>query len=390
MLSAVAARKAALAAHQGLTTPPVGPEILSSSATPSRLSTTPPQHASKRKPSTQGPNQPGKAKKKKTKHKEARYFAVEDSFVQQDDVIVINNDDSEESVPEIDSDDPLLPPSKAIMVERSARSKTKPPWSPVLPLQDSSDEEVGDSEDEPYTPKINSPPRATIEEERGLLSTFEPRWNSNVFSFSSAEIRFLESSSLFGDSTSVIVMTPGDSLSLLGTYALTVIHGSIYLAGVTLTPSETTHHVFSPRCSPVPALHCLQCNKKPRDPTLLPDRLHPFLKADCAILAFRDLRTGVDGLGRVCRTFEDVFEPSRWHRNEVVPDLGLTGVRMVHFSVVSLRAGYSHCYDSSYMNIETSSRLSFHRHGKRRCPPSALQYRQIRKGTIMSKLPYVW
>jgi polynucleotide 5'-hydroxyl-kinase GRC3/NOL9 len=200
---------------------------------------------------------------------------------------------------------------------------------------------MDDGEDEPYTadtPMIISPPRPTVGEERALLSTFNPNWNNNVFAFSSAEVGFLESSPLIGDSATVIIMKPGDALSLLGTYALTIICGSVYLAGVTLSPSRTTHHVFAPRCSPVPALQCLQSNGKTRDPKSFPERLHPFLKTDCAIVALRELCTGVDGLGRVCRTFDGVFEPSRWHRNDIVPDLGVPGVRMVHFSIVYMCA----------------------------------------------------
>jgi polynucleotide 5'-hydroxyl-kinase GRC3/NOL9 len=349
MLSAVAARKAALAAHQDLAKPLVRPGVVSPPPTPSPVSTPPPQLVSKRKPTAQAPNPSRKAKKKKIKHEKPRYFAAEDSFVKQDDIIAIdedNSDDSEDEGDVIELDDPLPDTSsKSTIFEKPASSKGKRTWSPSRPLQDSSDEETDDGEDEANisdTPIAIRPPRAVVVEERPLLSTFELNWNNNAFVLSSAETELLESSTLVGNSTIAIVMTPGETLCLLGTYALIVLHGSVYLAGVTLTPSRTTHHVFASRCSAVPALRCLQTNGKTRDPvtTSLPERLHPFLQADCAIVVLRELRTGVDGLGRVCRTFDGVFEPSRWHRNDIVPDLGLTGIRMVKSSIVPMRTTF--------------------------------------------------
>jgi polynucleotide 5'-hydroxyl-kinase GRC3/NOL9 len=276
-----------------------------------------------------------KPKKKKVKHDKARYFAAEDSFVRQDDVIVVgedNTDDSDSGDEIIDHDGSLLAASsKSIVFQKPATLKSKRAWSPSHPLQDSSDEEMDGDDDKQDTPTKISPSRANVEEERPLLSTFEPNWNNNIFGLSSTEIGLLESSTLFGDSAIAIIMTPGETLSLLGTYALTVMYGSVHLAGVTLPPSRTTHHVFASRCSPVPALQRFQPNGKTGDPmpTSLPGRFHPFLKTDCAVVALRKLCTGVEGLGRVCRTFDGVFEPSRWYRNDSAPDLSFTGIRMV-------------------------------------------------------------
>jgi polynucleotide 5'-hydroxyl-kinase GRC3/NOL9 len=338
MLSAVAARKAALAAHQDLTKPLPSPKVVSPPPTPTPAS--PKKTVSKRKPPAQVPNTSSrKAKKTKTKHEKARYFAADDAFVQQDDVIVVDEDSSESEADEImDQDDSLFAgSSKPVVFQRPTTSKDKRAWSPSHLLQDSSDESMDDGEDEPFVQNIpitTSLPRAIVEEERPLLSSFEPNWNNNIFALSPAEISSLESSNLVGDSAIVIILTPGETLSLLGAYALTVMYGSVYLAGVTLHSSQTIHHVFAPRCSPVPALQCFQSNGKTRDPkpVSLPGRVHPFLNADCAVVVLRKLCTGVEGLGRVCRTFEGVFEPSRWHRNDSAPDLGLTGVRMVQFN----------------------------------------------------------
>lgn len=332
MLSAVAARKAAEAARQDLRTL-VDPEIVAPPPMPPSASTPPLKTISKRKPSAQVQNPSRKAKKKKTGHEKARYFAPEDSFVKQDDVIAIDEDSYQPS--DIEDDEMELggPPSLDSIIPSTKGTQAS---SPSHSLQDSSDEEMDHGEDEPCihdTPTTTGPPKAAVEERpmSAMLSTFEPRWNSNIFVLSSAETEFLEPSTFVTDLAVALVMMPDDTLSLLGTYALTVIHGSISLAGVTLLPSQRTHSIFAPRCSPIPALRCLQSNAKTLSsiPTTLAERLHLSLKQDCSIVVLRALSTGVDGLGRVCRVFDGVFEPSRWHRNANVPDLGLTGVHMV-------------------------------------------------------------
>jgi polynucleotide 5'-hydroxyl-kinase GRC3/NOL9 len=337
MLSAVAARKAALAARQDTTDSLVRPEIVSPPPTPSPVSTPPSKPVSKRKPSAQVSNTSRKAKKKKIRHEKTRYFAPVDSFVQQDDVIVIDENNPEESDSEEDEIEEGGPPpastSKSVIFKKPSLSKGNRGWSPSNPLQDSSDEEVDDGEEEPFIPDTPVPmkaPRPTFEE-RTPLSTFKPKWNSNIFALSSEEMGFLESSSPIADSAIGIILPLGETLTLLGTYALNVIHGSVSLGGVTLFPSRHTHHVFAPRCSPVLVLQCVQSNGIKSNPiaTSITDRLRPFSMADCAIVVLREFSTGVEGLGRVCRTFDGVFEPSRWHRGDTVPDLGLTGIRMV-------------------------------------------------------------
>src|ERR1700692_115755 len=110
MLSAVAARKAALAARQDTTDSLVRPEIVSPPPTPSPVSTPPSKPVSKRKPSAQVSNTSRKAKKKKIRHEKTRYFAPVDSFVQQDDVIVIDGNNSEESDSEEDEIEEGSPP----------------------------------------------------------------------------------------------------------------------------------------------------------------------------------------------------------------------------------------------------------------------------------------
>jgi polynucleotide 5'-hydroxyl-kinase GRC3/NOL9 len=358
MISAVAARKKALAAQQDLTNPLQGFEIVSPPHTPSPVSTPSPRPTSKRKSTAQGPNTIRKTKKKKIKHEKARYFAPEDSFVQQDDMIVIDEDSSEDSdsgIDEIERGSPaVVAPPKITTIKQTSSSKGKRAWSPSRPLRDSSDEEMDDVEDEPYVQGIQVPVQHV--EEHPLLSTFEPNWNNNIFALSPEEAGLLESSSPVGDTAVVIFLNLGETISLLGTYAMNVMHGYVRFAGVILPPSKTTHNVFAPRCSPVPALQCVQSNEKGSDstPTFIPARLRPSLKAECAVVTLRELRTGVEGLGRVCRIFDGVFEASRWHRNDPSPDLGLTGVRMVEI--------LNNIFCAPFVNFVTTARTSTKRH----------------------------
>lgn len=188
--------------------------------------------------------------------------------------------------------------------------------------------------DTSFTPDTLVPTRTfrnAVDEPLSLLSTFEPKWDQNAFTLSSAEIQFLESSGVTDESNAMLVLTLGETLSLLGTYALTLVHGSITIAGVMLNPSLKSHHIFAPRSSPVPVIQALQYigQQATAIHSSFPEVMHPFLKNDCAILVLQELRTGIQGLGRVCRIFDGVFQPSRWHRNDSALDLGITGAYMV-------------------------------------------------------------
>lgn len=328
MLSAFAARKAA---RQDLTKALVLSEIVSRPVTPSSVSPSPLKPVSKRKPGFQALHPTKKSKRKKVKHEQPRYFAEEDSFIQQDDVIIIDRDDLDDG--DEDEDSSELPS----FFENSTTLQGKRAWSPSRPLRDSSDEEVDVNAGDLRVLESSAParPSRTIAAEDSLLSTFKPSWDNNIFTLSSTEIELLGLSTRHENPAIVLVMTPGETLCLLGTYTFIVTFGSISLAGVTLTSSSRMHHVFAPRCSPVPVLQCLQPNGKTVDPTstLLPSRLHPFLKSECAVLILQELCTGVEGLGKVCRIFDGIFEPSRWHKNRAVSELGLSGayaVRMVN------------------------------------------------------------
>lgn len=320
MLSAIAARKAA---RQGPIEGPVVSEISSGSSTP-RFITTPSSKPSwKRKPSSQASYSTNSSKRKKVNHERPRYFVEEDPFVQRDNVIIIDQDDLNDGSK--DASEASAP------FETSTTSEGKRDRSPSHLLHDSSDEEVDIND--PHVLDFPVPARLshTVVVENIPLSTFKSRWDENVFTISPAEIRPLGLFTRNESPTIALVMKPSETLCLLGTYTFAVTFGSVSLAGVDLNPSPKIHHVFAPRCSPVPVLQCLQPNERTTDQTftLLPSKMHPFLKSGYAVIILQDLRTGVERLGQVCRIFNGVFEPSQLRRSKVVPDLGLTGVHVV-------------------------------------------------------------
>ncbi|KAF7965772.1 hypothetical protein HWV62_41966 [Athelia sp. TMB] len=327
MLSAVAARKAAQVPRQESTvtiaqTEPTSISPKSSSILP-KLS----KPNSKRKPSGQALNPARKAKKKKVAHSQARYFAQEDSFLKQDDVIVIEDEDSEDSEQEIADLALDILPKRSTLVAKGKRA-----WSPSRPLQDSSDEEDMESHAPPIsdTPDLSRVSQAAIAEPPHLLSTFEPVWGQNIFSFSVGEVgvEFLD---VTDKPTTVLILNPEETLAVLGTYALTLLRGTITLAGTQLEVSKTPHRIFAPRSSPIPVIKALPYDSQRHSPlpVPLPEIIRHQLGMDCTIIAVQELHSGVQGLGLVCRIFDGVFQPSRWHRNDSAPNLKVPGMHML-------------------------------------------------------------
>lgn len=146
--------------------------------------------------------------------------------------------------------------------------------------------------------------------EPSQLSTFRPTRDLNVYELSNDEA----SATGLQNETLVLSIDREETLALLGSYALTVLSGSISILGVTLSASKVPHHVFAPRSAPIPILRCASSDvHADLNMYSLPPRIR---KNDGgAVVAIQSLDTGVEGLGRVCRVFDGVFEPSRWQRS---------------------------------------------------------------------------
>ncbi|KAI0366250.1 hypothetical protein BV20DRAFT_665380 [Pilatotrama ljubarskyi] len=329
MLSAVAARKARLAQAQtqapaetqtSAAIPSPEPESKKAARSKPSSSQKPP---SKRKPSASAGNPP---KKKKAQHRKdpsnqhARYFAQEDAFTTQNDVILVDDSEDESSAASssaaTDDDDARSRPLRA----GAARPGGKRAWSPSAPLPDSSDEDGGEG-DELVLLDAPVSHRQPASDESRILSTFKPVLDQNVFHLPAA-----------GDSAqkrTVLLLKASDTVAFLGAYSLTVLHGAITLAGVPLSVSSTAHPVYAPRSAPLPVIICLpyspsDSGSAPR--VKLPGHVADAASACDAVVLLQALCTGVEGLGRICRTFDGFFAPSRWQRDQARFDFGLENV----------------------------------------------------------------
>lgn len=311
MLSAFQARKARTQPEKSI--PAEELDLLELSpvplATPSPIPKPSSKLPSKRKPRDDKEGSLQKKKKARVPQKTPRYFDAADDFVAQEDVIII---DPDQDVRMSEVEDDQMP----ISIVTPNRS-----WSPSQPFLDSSEDENEDLGVQPEAPVV----QRFVPDQPSVLSTFVPEEDMNFFILSTGEIS--EDSS--GAATAFFVPM-SQSIALVGVYSLTLIKGSVSVSGVTLEPSKTAHEIFAPRSSPIPILEVVGCDAtSPGLLDTLPSRIKAPITDNVAILLLRELRTGVEGLGRVVRTFEHVFKPSPWLSARSIPDLGLAGVYLV-------------------------------------------------------------
>ncbi|KAI9069568.1 hypothetical protein FKP32DRAFT_1640751 [Trametes sanguinea] len=372
MLSAVAARKARLAQTHGQAasqhTQPSSPSAPSpetapkNDSTPAKPSSSTQKPAPKRKPSAPANNPPKRRKTRNQDRKRAqdlpgRYFAQQDAFKAQDDLIAMDDSDDESSVAtsSVASDDELPPVPASTTTSRGNRA-----WSPSAPLADSSDEEDDEEPDEHVS--LDSPhlhAKYSAEAPR-VLSTFEPTLDQNVFHLSSL-------SSPSQPKRAVLLLRARETVALLGVYSLTVLRGAITLAGVTLKASSTAHPVFAPRSSTLPTIQCLRStgSREPPLPLDLPKNILDAATGSDAVVMLQEMHTGIEGLGRICRTFDGFFGPSRWHRNQPRFDLGLDGVYFLPFDTPDITPlvippGWTAATDAAVPSIDGDSAVDRH------------------------------
>lgn len=127
----------------------------------------------------------------------------------------------------------------------------------------------------------------------------------------------------------VIVLRAGETLSFLGTVGLTLLQGEITLLGATLYPSTTQHPIFAPRSYPVATITAGDNSSGHpllSEATWLSKSLGGNVTPDNAILLLQDLDCSIEGLGRVCKTFANVFDIDSDYRGA---DFGLAQFRPV-------------------------------------------------------------
>ncbi|TFK53360.1 hypothetical protein OE88DRAFT_1696259, partial [Heliocybe sulcata] len=327
MLSAIAARKARLAQDQS---PPVSTPPVSSPSTPpaKEKHKFARERTSKRKSSSQVPLSSPEKNKKRPKHgqKTPRYFAGDaDAFAKQNDVIAL--DDAESSSSE-EEEGISVPP-----LEHGVSPPRRRAWSPSKPVYDSSDEEEKDANlsDLLDIPVRSVPPQRLASV---TLSTFQPVLDVNFLHLSSQDVARLGIPSLHTrDAASALVaLLPDETITLLGAYTVTVLAGSVSLCGTALSASRVAHCVFAPRSSPLPAIRGI--SSEPADvQNQFPDSMQQIARRGGSLIWIQELRTHVEDLGSVCRTFDGVFSPSRWQNS----DSDVLGVRGVHLITQSSR-----------------------------------------------------
>ena len=340
MLSAIAARKAAQAANPGVASPTTVVQDERSRLTiPERQRSTP----TKRKSSDpKRVSKPDKKKRKKDTVRIAvprqRYFQQEQELASEEDgdsedvIIIDSKSTGEEGSSGSDGDDGETLGTQVTTMSFLIRQERA--WSPSRVVADT------DSEGEPITdggrPTLDLPVPTKNWHRQDSLSiytptipdtTFTPKPGQNVFKLDGETIAEITDRPYTKDiqAGTAVGLTPGETISLLGCYGLTVLQGVVNVLGTDLYPSSQQHHVFAPKCSPLPVLTAIDA---PGSSTSYFFEHIPALKSvssSYVVLLFQPLQTGVEGLGRVCRTFSGVFDFD--HRSEDL--LGIITARIV-------------------------------------------------------------
>lgn len=298
MISAVAARKAAQAAQQK-------PEQQTVQPQPPSL---PPPQSPKRKPLSQ-PSGSRKKRKRESKinpKNDTASLNANDVFRAQNDIIVIEDGDDSDGIAsssDLGSDIEILSSPPAHLVKRRA-------WSPSIPVGDSSEDEDMDSDEElPPELVIDVPARLARQPQTNVgqvLSTYVPVLGQNVHQLSSRDFGKIGLQNLTGTGT-VVSLEPGERLCLLGTCKLILLQGSITVNGAPIRPSKIPLPIFAPRSSPLPIIDC-QASLKPTVPPIANISLFP--QTNSTLVLLQELQSNVRDLGRVCRTFDGVYEPT--------------------------------------------------------------------------------
>jgi polynucleotide 5'-hydroxyl-kinase GRC3/NOL9 len=305
MLSAIAARKARLQ-HQNI----------------SSLSPSPRPSTKRRHTHTTGPNPSAKRARKATSKSHSE---------QKNNITTTVSKDSDDDSITLDQQEPT-PVLHERPLEPSLRERTTySPSRPAVPLADSSDYASDASESEqPVTDLSQLFPhnRPLPIEEPQILSTYRPIHGQNLFRLS------LDEGSALGLSgpAIILVLSPSATVSFVGAYRLRVLRGSISLLGTIIPPSRVLHRVFAPRSSPIPVIEALAAHgESSKSLCDTSTRITSVIDEGDVIIVLQELRTGIEGLGRVMHAFEGVFYQADF---EGASDIPLGGVHFVCFLVL--------------------------------------------------------
>ncbi|KAI0052686.1 hypothetical protein FA95DRAFT_1586574 [Auriscalpium vulgare] len=301
MLSAVAARKARLQDRRTTEDPTPSPSDVLPAQTkavkpPKRRaghSTTP---SSKKAKTSSAPLPHGPPTPSQPRQVAGSTFDAQADFMLLDDAVSAASSSSETEHP--GQGEPLVD-ALAIGLQKKKRA-----WSPSRPLSDSSYEESDDGGDNAVPTKTHLPHGPEI------ALSFRPAEDRNMFLLTSEDTLSLG----LPDKPSVaVILPPSVTVSFVGVYRLRILRGSVSLLGVTLRPTRTSYPVFAPRSSPIPIIQASSQRGESNKSFVveIPDRIASQLGELDSLIVVQDMHTGVEDLGRVVRTFDNLFTPVR-------------------------------------------------------------------------------
>ena len=326
MLSAIAARKAAQKLRNDAQE---ATHMRNESSAASSETEQPPAHsvtsdaetAALRKRKAKGQDVPRKMRRKRITNSDigrARYFEAEQP------IEGFEFDDFQSESPNSRGYSPSQPSHDAAQedgVVGGYRTDAPGPsraFSPSRPALDSSDDENDESG---LNNRSYSPPTTVETSSRALQNVshrvFVPGLHGNCFRLTSDDLAILDIESGTNSSTgTLIVLPPGQSLTFVGAAYITLLQGVITVLGTPIQPSLHSHRVFSPRSSPLASIEALDMsgigdehnNSFCSEGRKLPQRIQNAINASDSIVVIRPLVTGFQGLGKVCRTFDGVFD----------------------------------------------------------------------------------
>ncbi|KAL5530791.1 GRC3 [Sanghuangporus sanghuang] len=316
MLSAIAARKAAQAAKLSATSHPPsstpGDVLISESESESDSEgrKTVIQKSKRKSSDTVNPKRPNNRKKRRKKSAkieavQLRYYDTIEAFpqpVEQDEGSLSSASDSDEDVQELQFADTEL--REIIEAQQPRKTGTQRAWSPSRPPGNSSDDGAELSTPTPHFPGPQTEQLRGAKYQTAYSLSFVPRPEKNIFYIEKNDTKLA-----LGRKGTMITLVEGETMALLGVYSLTVLRGRVSLMGTELHASASRPHtIFAPKCSPIPVITAVPSSAISSCP--LPDRITRAIDPSDTFLLLEDVHTGVEGLGLICKTFENVFEAS--------------------------------------------------------------------------------
>jgi len=147
------------------------------------------------------------------------------------------------------------------------------------------------------------------------LSTFRSVTGRNVYPA-------LENEYATSGRARILVLQPNETLALVGTYSLCVLQGSLSLLGVT---SNTQYTFFAPRSSPIPVLSWATSDSQGSCIFPIPPAIRQQAETTAILIEYDG--TSVEGLGRICKVFENASKPPR--ESDPILSIDLPGIHIV-------------------------------------------------------------